>query len=325
MSARTTAGKGSAQKSRTRVSTVVAARPREVGPVANRPTARRSAAALPAAEVERLAQELTAVTSRLLGSQAELERRAQRMELELESANRELEAKVVELDRLRVLDKMAAIGTLAAGIAHEIRNPLSAVQGYASLLLRSEGLDPKHRQWIERILRGSNDCAEIVTNLLVFASPDRLALEAIDPEELLRVACEMAVDPGKDPSRWTITRSCAAPRFAGDRLKLRQAVRNLVENALQVQPDGGHVDVALRLDGAHIEIAVQDAGPGVPPELREKVLEPFFTTRAEGTGLGLALVHTIARLHCGELVISSSRSPRGGADIRLRIPFHQAA
>ncbi|TAJ23511.1 MAG: hypothetical protein EPO68_02930 [Planctomycetota bacterium] len=276
-------------------------------------------------EIERLARELSSVTSNLLATQAELERRAERVERELECANRELQAKIAENERLRVCDKMAALGTLAAGVAHEIRNPLSAVKGYASLLLRDASLAPKQRHWIERILAGANDCADIVTNLLVFASPDRLALESIDARELVDSACAMALEPYGDPSRWTIETHADARRFAGDRVKLRQAVRNLVANAIDVQPNGGWIGVSLVERDGSLEIAVADAGPGVPDALRDKILEPFFTTRAEGTGLGLALVHTIVRLHGGEVQVSPSRSSRGGADIRLCIPFHLAA
>lgn len=278
-----------------------------------------------ATEIERLARELSSVTTNLLATQAELERRAERVERELECANRELQAKIAEIERLRVCDKMAALGTLAAGVAHEIRNPLSAVKGYASLLLRDANLETKQRHWIERILAGANDCADIVTNLLVFASPDRLALERIDPRELVDSAVALALEPCRDASRWTIESRVDAPCFAGDRVKLRQALRNLVANAIHVQPAGGWIGVSLTREADAIEFAVADAGPGVPDALRERILEPFFTTRAEGTGLGLALVHTIVRLHGGEVRVSPSRSSRGGADIRLRIPFHLAA
>jgi signal transduction histidine kinase len=95
-----------------------------------------------------------------------------------------------------------------------------------------------------------------------------------------------------------------------------------VANALQAQPDGGVVDVSITHDRNDVLLRVQDAGPGIAPELRSRVAEPFFTTRAEGTGLGLALVHSIAELHGGRLEVSPSPSPLGGADIAFRLP-HQ--
>jgi signal transduction histidine kinase len=129
--------------------------------------------------------------------------------------------------------------------------------------------------------------------------------------------------PGNAPEKkWRVISSASAPPFAADRIKVRQALRNLVANAMQAQPDGGVVDVSIALDGNEVRLRVQDAGPGIPPELRSRVADPFFTTRAEGTGLGLALVNSIAELHGGRLEISNSPSPLGGADIAFRLP-HQ--
>jgi two-component system, NtrC family, sensor histidine kinase HydH len=106
---------------------------------------------------------------------------------------------------------------------------------------------------------------------------------------------------------------------------VRQALRNLVANALQAQPEGGVVAVSIALDAGDVVLRVQDAGPGIPNHLRARIAEPFFTTRAEGTGLGLALVHSIAELHGGRLEISSAAAPLGGADVAFRIPYQPAS
>jgi len=111
------------------------------------------------------------------------------------------------------------------------------------------------------------------------------------------------------------------PRFTGDRIKLRTAVRNLVANALQAIPDGGRVDVCTKLAGGEIEIAVHDSGSGVPTHLRRRLDEPFFTTKCDGTGLGLVLVRAIVELHGGRFEVSESPGPLGGASTLLRIPF----
>jgi signal transduction histidine kinase len=111
------------------------------------------------------------------------------------------------------------------------------------------------------------------------------------------------------------------PAFAGDYIKLRQALRNLIANAIQAQPDGGSVHVEARLENGEVVLAVSDAGPGIPKEALARVLEPFFTTRAEGTGLGLALVNTIARLHGGRVEVSREPAPLGGAHIQIHVPF----
>ena len=109
--------------------------------------------------------------------------------------------------------------------------------------------------------------------------------------------------------------------FVADRIKLRQAIRNLVANAVDAQPGGGRIEVVLAQEGDDVAIRVSDAGPGIPAEVARRALEPFFTTRADGTGLGLALVHTIAQLHGGRCDIERRPSPLGGATVILRFPL----
>ena len=229
-------------------------------------------------------------------------------------------------ERLHAQTRMAALGNMSGGIAHEIRNPLNAVRGFAELLRRDLSPGTRAARFAARICEGVDEADQIIASLMTIASPERLALETVDPQELLASAVDAArrVLPGNDPGKnWRVLSSASAPPFAADRIKVRQALRNLVANALQAQPDGGVVDVSIALDGPDVLLRVQDAGPGIPPALRSRVAEPFFTTRAEGTGLGLALVHSIAELHGGRLEVSPSPSPLGGADIAFRIPQQQ--
>lgn len=232
---------------------------------------------------------------------------------------------VLELqERLHAQSKMAALGTMSGGIAHEIRNPLNAVRGFAELLRRELSPGTRASRFASRICEGVDEADQIIASMLTFASPERLALETVDPAEVAHSAIEAAkrVLPGNAPEKkWRIISSTSAPVFSADRIKVRQALRNLVANALQAQPDGGVVDVSIARDGNDVVFRVSDAGPGVPPSLRARVAEPFFTTRAEGTGLGLALVHSIAELHGGRLEISSTPAALGGADIAFRIPL----
>lgn len=229
--------------------------------------------------------------------------------------------------RLEAQARMASLGTLAGGIAHEIRNPLNAVLGFARLLERE--LEPGSRQarWSARIAEGVVEADQIISNLLSFADPERLQLERVEPAELVASALAAATRTLGDASRWRFATSVDAAPFVADRIKLRQALRNLIANAVEAQPDGGCVDVAVRRDGGEIVLDVCDAGPGVPAHLRARVVDPFFTTRSGGTGLGLALVHTIAALHGGSFEVAPERAPRqrgGGARMLLRIP-HQPA
>ncbi len=223
-------------------------------------------------------------------------------------------------ERLHAADKMAALGTMAAGIAHEIRNPLNAIKGFASLLVRQGLTDPLHERWAHLIVEGSIEADAIIENMLTFGSPERLRLEEIDGEELLESAVRTAFGEIVERGALDIRIENHAPAFTGDRIKLRQALRNLLVNAADAMGNKGPLKLILDFDEGEIVATVSDSGPGISSEVRQKVLDPFFTTRAEGTGLGLALVSTIAQLHGGNVQIHSEPSPLGGAQISLHIP-----
>ncbi len=233
---------------------------------------------------------------------------------------------VVQLtERLHAMDKVQSLGTLASGIAHEIRNPLNAVQGFATLLERELEPDTKANHWASLIVEGAKEANSIISSLLCLGRPEALVSEVIDPDELLeqavRAAIPVAADGSSSSSKWEITSKSTVPHFMGDRIKLRQAIRNLVANAIDIQPEGGAVDVELLQESGDILVCVRDAGPGVPDDLRGKITDPFFTTRAEGTGLGLALASTIAQVHGGRVEVSPEASRLGGAEIFIRFPF----
>lgn len=273
-----------------------------------------------AQEIDQAMEVLSRISTDLMSSYTALAERAARVEEELRRANQELE-------RLHGLDKLAALGNMAGGIAHELKNPMHAVQGFAALLGRR--LDPasKEGRFAAHIVQGVADAQAILDNMLSLARPQPLTLEEIDGPELVRdgiAAAFAGLADGADPKLWSVTTSHTPdpfPRFTGDRIKLRQALRNLVANAFDAQPHGGAVHVELTASERELTLRATDAGPGISDALRTRVLEPFFTTRAEGTGLGLALVSEIARLHGGRIEIASGPSPLGGADVALILPL----
>lgn len=226
-------------------------------------------------------------------------------------------------ERVHQLDKMAAMGTMAAGIAHEIRNPMNGIKGFAHLLARDAAPDSVQAQWSQLICEGVNEADGIITSMLTFAEPERLRLEAGEVGEIVEealAAVRRALSMGADPSRWTLEAEYPQLRIQVDRIKLRQAVRNLVANAIDAQPAGGVVRVIVAAEAHDFVIHIHDAGPGVSARIASKITEPFFTTRPEGTGLGLALVHTIVRLHGGSIEVSPTPSFLGGAHMQLRLP-----
>jgi nitrogen fixation/metabolism regulation signal transduction histidine kinase len=230
-------------------------------------------------------------------------------------------------ERLHALDKLAALGNMAGGIAHELRNPMMAVQGFASLLAARLSPESEERRWASLIVEGAREADAILTSMLSLATPEKLVLSTVEPDELVRSAERLArLDHGGEACECALEVSVSVPAFAGDRIKLRQALRNLITNAIhaqqgQAQHGRARVAVELARDADDVVATVSDAGPGIARELRTRVLEPFFTTRAEGTGLGLALVQRIAELHGGRVEISPEPSFLGGAQVRLRIPF----
>jgi len=246
-----------------------------------------------------------------------LEVRAAQVEHELRLANEERDEMI---ERLHAQDKMAALGTMAAGIAHEIRNPLNAVKGFAALLQRRDDLDEEAVRWCKLIVDGANEADCIIENMLSFGSPQRMRLESIDGLELLEAGVRMALADEDTPAASVTTRA-DAPAFAGDRIKLRQTVRNLVANAIEAQPDEPRVEVSLTREGDEIVLRCADAGPGIAEDDRHKVFDPFYTNHADGTGLGLALVAAIARLHGGSIRVSPEPSALGGAEFLFRFPY----
>lgn len=274
------------------------------------------------AELQEVARALPAVLDGLRTSYRELAERAARVERELAEANRE---RGDLAERLHAADKLSALGTMAAGIAHEIRNPLNAVRGFAELLAARERADERAQHWAGLIVTGVGEVDAIIDNLLSFGSPERLRLEEVDGQELLEGAQRLVACPVDAPTP-VITLRVQAPPFRADRIKLRQAVRNLIENALEAQAGrpAPRVEVELAREGDELVVRVADAGPGVPDDLQRRILDPFFTTHADGTGLGLALVSVIARLHGGSVQCSPRRSALGGALFVLRIPFQPA-
>jgi signal transduction histidine kinase len=203
---------------------------------------------------------------------------------------------------------------LAAGVAHEINNPLGVILGYTRLLRRtSKGGALDDLSVIEdEVLR----CQEIVQGLLELSRPVPQASERIS----LRPLADDVVRRLREAHRadGAAIHVEGEAEAVGNADKLRQVVLNLVQNAVEAAGPQGEVDVTLRTVGAQAELAVGDSGPGLTEEARTKLFEPFYTTKPRGTGLGLAISQSIARAHRGSIAVSTSS--RGGALFTLRVP-----
>jgi len=234
---------------------------------------------------------------------------------------RELEARVEEKTRevLRA-DRLATLGGIAAGFAHELGNSLNVIRGYASVALRELPDRHANRPDLEAVRRETVRAASLLERFLVFARSRTTRARRMPVEPVLREAVEV-VGPAAAQAKVQTSLEVGpeVPEVVADGELLRQAFLNLCVNAIQaMQPGGGRLDVRLRRDGQGVAIEFQDTGPGMSPEVRQHVFEPFFTTKASGTGLGLAIVRQAAETHGGAVEVESE--PGKGALFRVRLP-----
>ena len=203
--------------------------------------------------------------------------------------------------------KMASLGVLSSGVAHEINNPLGVILGYAGYLEGKMGEDDPNYQYIHEIKRESKRCKKIVQDLLSYARTPRPTLEPTDINDLLQQIVDFAANH-TDMRGIKISTIFAAdlPPVELDGDQMRQVAINLILNAGGAMPNGGTLTVSTEMaDATHIRITFSDSGCGIPPESLEKIFEPFYTTKARGTGLGLAITRQIIEQHHGEIRIDS--------------------
>jgi signal transduction histidine kinase len=229
---------------------------------------------------------------------------------------------VVELEeQLRLKDSLARLGELTAGIAHEFRNGLATIHGY-SRLLDPNALPAPYRPYVEGIRQETDALGQIVTNFLNFARPEKISF---GPVAIGRIAQRAGDELRHElPSATLVEVTGEFTEIEGDEMLLRQMFGNLIRNAAEacdtagVQPRiviHGEVDRAR----ATCRVTVDDNGPGIREADRARVFQPFFTTRARGTGLGLSVVQKIVVTHNGRVGVGSSSA--GGASIELTFPL----
>lgn len=225
----------------------------------------------------------------------------------------EREARLIDAERL------AAVGRLAAGVAHEINNPLGVILGLARLL--EKRLDDDGKKDVSTIVAEVERCKEIVSGLLDLSRPPRLRIGPVDLEELCRDTRERLGATAVSDIDVTVG---GDPNVEADADKLRQIIANLFVNAKQA--DARRVDVMIDgTDAKSVVVSVSDDGRGLTEEAADKLFTPFFTTKAEGTGLGLAVSRAIAAAHGGELVHrANDGARRSGARFDLVVPRRAA-
>jgi signal transduction histidine kinase len=236
-------------------------------------------------------------------------------------------------ERERLRDRLAALGEMAAAIAHEVKNPLAGIEVMSGLLKRQLAENQDAQSILGDIIKEAKMANAIVVEVLDFVRPIRLQVEHVSLGDVVRDAVAMA-DGAKHRGSIRVETAIpeSLPDIQGDPHQLRQILTNLLTNAFEAMSGEGLVQISATelapedelVAGAEgtasptIQIEVADNGPGVPPDVVEKIFSPFFTTKPQGSGLGLAIVRKIVDAHDGRIDVSAR--PGGGTRFRVTIP-----
>jgi signal transduction histidine kinase len=263
-------------------------------------------------ELGRIIIAYSEVTERLQRSHDQLKSQVENLRGELSEKNRLLERR----------NRLAALGEMAAGMAHEIRNPLGGIQLYASLLAKDISDRPASKQLVEKISAGVKRLESLVSHVLHFTRETNVNVSEMDLAEIIEQAVELA-HPQANAKQITMNVLCPRPlNVMADPILIGQALLNLLLNAIEAMEAPGEIDVRYQSppedsDARQFHLIVRDRGPGIPPHILDRIFNPFFTTKDSGTGLGLAIVHRVVEAHDGTIIAANADD--GGAKFEIRI------
>jgi signal transduction histidine kinase len=230
-------------------------------------------------------------------------------------------------ERERLRDRLAAVGEMAAVIAHEVKNPLAGIEVMAGVLRRKIPASPDAQALLSDIIKEAKMANAIVQEVLDFVRPIRLQVERTSITEAVHGAISLADTKARRGAvNVDVTLTAGLPLIQGDQHQLTQLFTNLLINAYEAMGGTGRITITGEMtrmaDGGAgrdaVLVEVTDDGPGMPPDVSEKVFDPFFTTKAQGSGLGLAIVRKIVDAHDGRLDLRTA--PTQGTTIRLTLP-----
>ncbi len=269
----------------------------------------------PAARIEELGRIIMAyseVTEKLQASHDQLQQTVQALSNELSDKNRELERR----------NRLAALGEMAAGMAHEIRNPLGGIQLYASMLAGDVADRPDSLQLVAKISAGVKRLEALVSQVLNFSRDLRVSITETDLSEIVVNAVELAQQQLRARDIRCDLHGPSPMPARVDADLIGQVTLNLILNAVEAMDSpGGTISIRWRAcekdPSRQFHLSIHDGGPGVPANILDRIFNPFFTTRDTGTGLGLAIVHRVVEAHDGTIVVTNP--PEGGAKFEIRI------
>jgi len=221
---------------------------------------------------------------------------------------------------LRHADRLATIGQLAAGVAHELNEPLSNILGFAQLVQKFPELPSQVFKDVERIIRAALHAREVVTKLMTFARPKLPVLSEVNLNQLVSDGLYfLASRCAKSGIELVRQLSPDLPEIVADSGQLHQVLVNLVVNAIQAMPNGGRLTITTKdnQDGT-VSLFVSDTGVGMSDDVKKHIFVPFYTTKPEGTGLGLSVVYGIVTAHGGSIKVESE--PGKGSCFEVILP-----
>lgn len=220
-------------------------------------------------------------------------------------------------ERLREQEALARLGKMAAVVAHEVKNPIAGISGALQVIGSRMAADARDKPVIGAIIARLDGLNRIVQDLLVFARPRELKSEPTDLKPLLLSTVDLLK---RDPALASLDVDVDGDGAVvhGDAEQLQLAFQNILMNAAQAMGGTGRIRIAIIREGGEWTVSTADSGPGVPLEVREKVFEPFFTTRSRGTGLGLPIARRVVEAHGGHIAIDAP--PGGGTVVSVSLP-----
>lgn len=222
--------------------------------------------------------------------------------------------------QLRYSERLAFVGELSAGIAHELNEPLGRILGFAQLIKKEGSLNEQQNEDIERILKASLYAREVIKKLMIFSRQLPSQITAVNLNDIVENILYF-MDVRYQSRKIRIQRKLDRhlPNIEADAVQLSQVLVNLITNAIHAMPGGGALLIETGKKGNQVTLTVKDTGHGMTPEIRKKIFEPFFTTKppGQGTGLGLSVVHGIVVAHHGAITVRSTPGKGTRFDITL--------
>jgi len=243
----------------------------------------------------------------------------------IETFNRMVKELKENQDMLVQTKKLASLGTLTSGVAHEINNPLNNISTSCQILI--EELDSSDKDYLRKLLRNisvqADKARDLVRNLLEFSREKVFAVDRVRLRELVEDSLELVQSDLSSNVETSVQIADDIPDPMVDRSRLQQAFLNIILNAIHAMPDGGTLSVKARTEDGAVFIDISDTGVGIPPENLNKIFDPFFTTKevGQGTGLGLSVSYGIVKKHGGRLTVKSEEGK--GTIFTIALPLEQ--